>query len=172
MRTELGVPMRTSRIVNATAARWDGRRATPENLADRFWRKVDRRDARECWPWLGGRGGRKAQLYGIFRNADGQHTSAHRIAYELGVGPIPHGLVLDHTCEHTLCVNPAHLEPVTAQENRRRQSARQTHCKRDHPLAGDNLYVDRRGFRACVICRRETHTRTQRARRAKARSAA
>jgi len=55
---------------------------------------------------------------------------AHRIAYQLVVGPIPDGLVLDHLCHtrdpdcadnancpHRRCVNPAHLEPVTRREN-------------------------------------------------------
>lgn len=40
------------------------------------------------------------------------------------VGPIPDGLTLDHVvawgCRHKNCVNPAHLEPVTAAENTRR----------------------------------------------------
>lgn len=54
---------------------------------------------------------------------------AHRIAYQAIVGPIPHGLSIDHTCHdprtcvcgprcpHRRCVNPAHMEPVTGYEN-------------------------------------------------------
>jgi hypothetical protein len=60
---------------------------------------------------------------------------AHRVAYELLVGPIPEGLTLDHVrdrgCTSTACVKaiadergPAHLEPVTMEENVRRASAR------------------------------------------------
>jgi hypothetical protein len=48
---------------------------------------------------------------------------AHRFAYELLVGPIPEGLVIDHLCRNRRCVNPAHLEPVTAEENWRRGDA-------------------------------------------------
>ncbi|MYS72352.1 hypothetical protein GTY88_18280 [Streptomyces sp. SID5926] len=55
---------------------------------------------------------------------------AHRVAYELLIGPIPSGRQLDHVCHtrdtscpggisclHRRCVNPHHLEPVTAREN-------------------------------------------------------
>lgn len=42
---------------------------------------------------------------------------AHRFSYEMFVGPIPSGLVLDHLCRHPSCVNPDHLEAVTQQEN-------------------------------------------------------
>lgn len=138
------------------AARWDGRRATPENVAERFFAKVDKTD--DCWLWRGGTGGNH---YGKFRPYPGaKHTSAHRIAYELIVGPIPAGLHLDHVCQNPQCVNPAHLEPVTAAENRRRQSARQTHCRRGgHPLSGSNLYVGKDGRRYCRRCRRDAQRR-------------
>lgn len=30
-----------------------------------------------------------------------------------------------------------------------------THCRRDHPLSGDNLYINQRGARVCKECRKE-----------------
>ena len=44
----------------------------------------------------------------------------HRLAYEIFVGPIPPGLVIDHRYRKRWCVNPYHLEPVTNAENIRR----------------------------------------------------
>lgn len=90
-------------------------------------------------------------------HANGQSWLGHRLSYEAFVGPIPSGLQIDHLCKVTNCVNPEHLEPVTRQENHRRSNsvsginARKTHCKRKHPLSGDNIRIDR-GTRQCKKC--------------------
>lgn len=68
----------------------------------------------ECWLWTGGH-----SWYGAIRIGR-KVLRVHRVVYELLVGPIPAGLVLDHLCENKLCVNPDHLEPVTQSENMRR----------------------------------------------------
>jgi len=52
----------------------------------------------------------------------GRPQYTHRVAYEMWSGPIPNGLYIDHLCRNTICVNPRHLEPVTARENRRRMN--------------------------------------------------
>jgi HNH endonuclease len=56
--------------------------------------------------------------------AMGREHKAHRLVYTCLVGPIPEDHVLDHVralgCRHRSCANPAHLEPVTTQENTRR----------------------------------------------------
>lgn len=82
-----------------------------------------------CTYWTGAP---DAQGYGKVCR-DGVQILAHRASYEYFVGPIPDGLGLDHTCHsadpsctvwaecsHRVCVNPAHLEPVTHAENVRR----------------------------------------------------
>ncbi len=48
-------------------------------------------------------------------------VSAHRAVYEILVGKIPEGHLLDHKvsagCNFRDCANPHHLEPVTTKEN-------------------------------------------------------
>jgi hypothetical protein len=69
-----------------------------------------------CWEWTGA----KQDAYGLFKPKDGLVCRAHRASYEHYVGPIPFGYHIDHLCRNTMCVNPEHLEAVTAQENYRR----------------------------------------------------
>lgn len=84
--------------------------------AERFWSKVDRRGAEDCWEWLASR---QPNGYGQFSPGGraGGMTTAHRVAYELTFGPIPEGLSIDHLCRNRGCVNPAHLEAVSQREN-------------------------------------------------------
>ena len=73
---------------------------------DRFNARVDRSDPSGCWIWTGG----GANGYGRLNlGARGKKVYAHRWAYEHYVGPIPDGLLVDHICRNTACVNPAHL---------------------------------------------------------------
>lgn len=80
-------------------------------MPDRFWAKVDK--SGECWEWTAG----KDRLgYGGFF-LDGRDRIAHRVSYELSIGPPPEGLELDHICHNRACVNPEHLRPVTHKQN-------------------------------------------------------
>jgi len=134
-------------------------------VEERFWSKVDRRGDDECWEWTASM---YPTGYGHF-SIMGQGIRAHRFSYELLVGPIPEGMVIDHLCRTPLCVNPAHLEPVTQRENVLRgvglpaENARKTHCKHGHELAGANLSLFG-GKRRCLACRarwqRERHARS------------
>lgn len=76
-------------------------------------------EASGCWNWIL-KLDRKG--YGV-KNDGGTYRGAHRVVYEKYVGPVPEGFQLDHLCRNPRCVNPAHLEPVTAKENSRRGSA-------------------------------------------------
>lgn len=128
------------------------RRTRP--LADRFWPKVDKTD--DCWLWTGAL---NSTGYGYIARTSNRMVPAHRIAYELLVGPIPDGLTLDHLCRVRNCVNPSHLEPVTMRENTLRGSAppainaRRTHCVNGHEFTPENTYVGTTG-RECRACNR------------------
>lgn len=93
-----------------------GRSAFPIDV--RLWDNVDTIEPGRCWIWTGklhdgDRGYAKVRVAGQLRKA-------HRVAYELLVGPVPDGLVIDHLCRVRHCINPEHMEPVTNAENVRR----------------------------------------------------
>lgn len=128
----------------------------PPALIARFWMKV-KPDSSGCWEWTAS----KRNGYGQF-GASARHIEpAHRVAYELLIGPIPNGLVIDHLCRNTACCNPEHMEPVTNVENVMRgegfapgNAAKET-CIRGHLLSGPNVYIHpTRGSRQCRICRK------------------
>lgn len=128
--------------------------AIQASAIERFWAKVEVTDG--CWTWSGHI---KQSGYGAF-GVRNREVRVHRFAYELLVGPIPDGLVIDHLCRNKLCVRPDHLEAVTQRENAMRGMSpiaiahRTNVCKRGHKLTPENVYVSARGCRACRACTR------------------
>lgn len=130
-------------------------------LLERFIAKVQFDDS-GCWLWTA-----QTSLDGYGKIQMGKRAGyAHRVSYELLVGPIPEGLQLDHLCRVRSCVNPDHLEPVTLAENvRRGKWGQRSHCDEGHELTEDNVYrsPSRPNIRECRKCKssrdRQTYLR-------------
>lgn len=162
---EFALTIPTQTWCSKTCRRGSGR--TPINIIDRFMSHVCADPFSGCWLW-------GSQLnhngYGVFRlnsrqSLEHRSTSAHRIAYELFVGAIPSGMQLDHLCRVRCCVNPAHMEIVSLQENLRRgdgnraavrsiraNAAKITHCPLGHAYDEANTLIHS-GKRHCRACR-------------------
>lgn len=129
-----------------------------------------------CWPWP----------YYVDPQGYGRSKTdaVHIAAWTTANGDIPEGMTVDHvchtkaaargeckggvTCPHRACANPSHLELVPGQVNVARGlgptaiNARKTHCKRGHPLSGENLYTRANGHRICRTCNRSYPARRAR----------
>lgn len=129
---------------------------------DRFMARVEKLE-NGCWRWTG-----KTDRKGYGRHSGGQ--GAHRWLYEQMRGPIPDGKPLDHLCHtndlscpggddcpHRACVNPDHLEPVTAVENTERgrhpwmRAHREGTCVKGHPRTPETTFAGA-GIRMCLVC--------------------
>ena len=148
--------------------------AVTDRQKERLWQRID--TTGPCWEWEGCRVVGYGKVY-----AGGRTWRVHRLVWELLVGPIPDGMVLDHLCHNRACSNPDHLQVTTQRENITRGGTlpamwlRQTHCVNGHPLSGDNLGTGSDGERRCKTCHRDRqreYARRNRQRRAESRRAA
>jgi hypothetical protein len=115
-------------------------------------------DSESCWIW---QGSLNAYGYGRYGNPV---QMAHRIVYERYKGAIPDGLVLDHLCRTTACVNPAHLQPVPQGENIARGLQGyplRSLCRNGmHDITEPEAwYVNSKGARTCLECKRANDRR-------------
>lgn len=136
-----------------------------KDVRERFMALVEQDPNGGCWLWAGCNDGGAG--YGRFtaKKAIGE-TQAHRAAYVLFCEPLPRNLEVDHKCRVTACVNPAHLEAVTREENMRRapktglkfggpangeRQRRKTHCPQGHAYAETASFTSA-GWRRCKRC--------------------
>jgi len=84
----------------------------------------------------------------------------HRVVWELFVSDVPNDRCLDHLCRNKSCVNPAHLEIVTVEDNTRRATV-STHCSKGHEFTAENTETvvsandPNTPMRRCRTCSRE-----------------
>jgi hypothetical protein len=123
-----------------------------ESVEERLWGRVAKDG--DCWLFPVAEGNRYGRIM-----VEGRVKMAHRLAYELAVGPISEGLTIDHLCRRTACINPAHLESVTVAENILRgdgpaaRNRKKTRCLRGHVYDEANTYRAADGSRKCKACR-------------------
>ncbi len=111
-------------------------------LNDRFKRRFKVVE-NGCWEWQG------------FTNDNGygkivsnkKCLFAHRVSYEIYNGPIPDKLLVCHSCDNPICVNPKHLFLGTHKDNSQDASKKGRLKKVDHP----NTFTFKNGCR-CAEC--------------------
>lgn len=117
-------------------------------LEEKFWKHVEKTDT--CWLFTG-----PGDRYGhIWDN--GHIRQAHRISYEMHIGPIPDGMKVCHQCDVMRCVNPDHLFLGTHADNMSDRNDKGRQCKGErYPHAKLNE-TDVRAIRASYAARDAT----------------
>jgi hypothetical protein len=149
-----------------------GRKSISEE--ERFWEKVNKTET--CWIWTAN----KSKLgYGKF-SVQGKSVPAHRYAYSLVHGSIPHGLFVCHKCDVPSCINPEHLWLGSPSDNTADMVAKNrhgthmkpgTHCRNGHEYDVVGVLVQNktvkgtkglpvtREYRSCRKCRKDAEKR-------------
>ena len=134
-----------------------------------------------CWEWGGKRNGEGYGIVYALRHGL-RGARAHRVMYELHVGPIPEGEEIRHKCDNPPCVNPDHLEPGTHLMNMDDMTMRgrspmayenrENRCKNGHDMTAHGAFKivaprGKRPYRTCVECARRRSREYQARQRAK-----
>lgn len=77
------------------------------SLEERFNRLVAKDGHNGCWRWLGQKVSGPHHYGLIWR--DGRKVRAHRVSFELHIGPLSSDDIVCHSCDNPECTNPDHL---------------------------------------------------------------
>lgn len=86
------------------------------NLTERFLHHIVV-DDKGCWIWNSEQTTNGYGRITIYENKKRKRIRAHRLSYELFKGKITDDMVVCHSCDVKLCVNPEHLWLGTHQDN-------------------------------------------------------
>ena len=116
----------------------------------------------KCWEWNGVTRNGYSQI-GI----KGTSYYLHRLFFRWFKYEIPDGLVIDHLCNNTRCLNPHHMEATTAKQNIGRATSKK-YCKRGHHQIPENRYTEPKAGRSrCGLCISVRNAEVRAARRAR-----
>lgn len=129
---------------------------------ERFWHYAVEVDG--CLLWAGATPDGRPVI-----QVDGKTHNAYVWIWEqVSECPVREGYELHHRCGNTTCVRFGCLEELSCAEHTAVHGGARggglvnrgkTHCKNDHPLDGDNLWVEKNGSRHCKACRAEAARR-------------
>lgn len=124
----------------------------PKVLA-RFWAKVDKSAGTEgCWLWTGTK---LKTGYGMFTVRRFVNASAHRFSYLVAHKRINSKLIIRHRCDNPRCVNPAHLEQGTHEDNARDMVERGRFNKGQRKLTDEQVREGRRLYATKIMTQKE-----------------
>lgn len=98
----------------------------PAVTAENFWSRVQKNGPDECWPWIGcvSRSKPERPPYGRIDAFGFKGVYVHRVAYWLANGGELNlrkdsDCLVRHSCDNSICCNPAHLVVGTHLDNMR-----------------------------------------------------
>ena len=114
-------------------------------VEESLWAKVIKTD--RCWLWGGAT---SSSGYGVLQKGKRGEglVRAHRLSYEIHNGKIPQGMLVLHSCDNKLCVNPDHLSCGDYSRNIKEAWERGLRLPSEWNMKGfPSLYSSRKGSR-------------------------